>query len=201
MPSASLCKDTVHHDEKGMAMRAAAALVEARELVSQAVSAVWELIDVNPGSFLSFSSFSVKGMVSSSSGMDLLSSGKPLQKYSHRHTQRPIPLGTLNKPSHLIMKMSCQGQPDQINAVFIDPSCSKGQDSSRQFSIGYFSFSALHIYFVRTLKKCFILQSDHSIQQEKKSKKRTLYLTLITCESQIWAGCFCKDAMVVDLCL
>lgn len=79
IPSASLCKDTVHHDEKGMAMRAAAALVEeARELVSQAVSAVWELIDVNPGSFLSFSSFSVKGMVSSSSGMDLLSSGKPL---------------------------------------------------------------------------------------------------------------------------
>lgn len=78
IPSASLCKDTVHHDEKGMAMRAAAALVEARELVSQAVSAVWELIDVNPGSFLSFSSFSVKGMVSSSSGMDLLSSGKSL---------------------------------------------------------------------------------------------------------------------------
>lgn len=78
IPSASLCKDTVHHDKKGMAMRAAAALMEARELVSQAVSAVWELIDVNPGSFLSFSSFSVKGMVSSSSGMDLLSSGKPL---------------------------------------------------------------------------------------------------------------------------
>lgn len=76
--SASLCKGTVHHDEKGVAMRAAAALVEASKAVGQAVSAVWAQIAVNPGSYLSFSSFSVKGMVSSSFGMDLPSSGKPL---------------------------------------------------------------------------------------------------------------------------
>lgn len=47
----SLCKGTVHRDEKGMAKRVAAAL-EVREPVGQAVSAVWAWIDVNPGIYL-----------------------------------------------------------------------------------------------------------------------------------------------------
>lgn len=47
--STSLCKGTVHHDEKGVAMRAAAALVETSKAVGQAVSVVWAQIAVNPG--------------------------------------------------------------------------------------------------------------------------------------------------------
>lgn len=48
----SPCTGTVHRDEKRMAKRVAAPLVEVREPVGQAVSTVWARIEVNPGIYL-----------------------------------------------------------------------------------------------------------------------------------------------------
>ena len=60
--------------------------------------------------------------------------------------------------------------------------------------------SLLYMFIVWECSKAFHTTKWPLNLGEKKSKK-TLYLTLITRESQIWAGGFCKDAMVVDPCL
>lgn len=103
----SLCKGTVHRDEKGMAKRVTEALVEVSEPVGQAVSTVWAWIDVNPGIYHQLLS-QRDGVFQFRDGSSFLRQAS-LEILSQAHLEAYL-LG--DSKTKMIMKMSCQGQPD-----------------------------------------------------------------------------------------